>query len=114
MHAQYGGYFPHAIAFLVDQFASVRDLCFCKGRARAKLHTSRFRGFTALLGMVKPIRPAGVVVSAQGSSSDPAGCGCYGPSGHPQGNRMSQILGLMRHRKTISACLILTWYILGK
>ena len=52
MHAQYGGYFPHAIAFLVDQFACVRDLCFCKGRARAKLHTSLFRGFTALPGTV--------------------------------------------------------------
>lgn len=60
---------------------------------------------------VKPIRPAGVVVSAQGSSSDPAGCGCYGP---PQGNRMSQILGYMQHPKTISAWpFILTRYTLG-
>lgn len=88
------------------------NLCKGQGRPWAKLHTSDFGRFTALLGMVKPIRPAGVVVSAQGSSSDPAGCGCYGPSGHPQGNRMSQILEIMRQSKTVSVCpFILTRYI---
>jgi len=46
------------------------NLCKGQGRPWAKLHTSDFGRFTALLGMVKPIRPAGVVVSAQGSSSD--------------------------------------------